>query len=227
MPIRESRADRGRQLADRIAATIGRELREARLSAGLSQSAVGRAASMSHTQVGRIENATFNGLRVDQLCRLASALGLDLSVRTFPSGDPIRDRAHLALLERLRVRVAPTWRWQTEVPLPIAGDRRAWDALMTIAGSTIAGSTIAGSTIGVEAETVIHDDQAMERRLALKRRDGHVDHVVLLVAETTRNRVALAAVGPGLRDAFPVEARAMLQALRDGRDPGGSGIVIL
>jgi hypothetical protein len=81
--------------------------------------------------------------------------------------------------------------------------------------------------IAVEAETVVDDVQALERRLALKRRDGAVDHVVLLVARTPRNRVAIEAAGPGLREAFPVDARTMLGALKDGRDPGGSGIVML
>ena len=35
--------------------TIGEELREARLSAGLSQRQVGASAGISHTEVGRIE----------------------------------------------------------------------------------------------------------------------------------------------------------------------------
>lgn len=80
--------------------------------------------------------------------------------------------------------------------------------------------------IGVEGETVLDDLQALERRLSLKRRDGDVDHVILLVADTTRNRRALASA-PAAFDDLPLDTREILAALRDARDPGGSGIVIL
>ncbi|HET9347069.1 MAG TPA: hypothetical protein VFO05_15355 [Candidatus Limnocylindrales bacterium] len=53
-----------------------------------------------------------------------------------------------------------------------------------------------GWRAGVEAETVVDDTQALDRKLALKKRDGLVDHVILLVADTPRNRRALAASGP-------------------------------
>jgi hypothetical protein len=80
--------------------------------------------------------------------------------------------------------------------------------------------------IGVEAETVLDDVQAVERRLALKARDGEVDRVILLVADTKRNRRAVVAAPAAFGD-LPLRTRAILAALRDGRDPGQSGIVIL
>jgi transcriptional regulator with XRE-family HTH domain len=217
MPTRESRSDRGRATGVRARTRVASELRDARRSAGLSQSAVGEAAGMSHGQVSRIERARLDHVTLDQLARLANAVGLDLVVRTYPAGDPVRDAAQLGLLGRLRERIATTWRWRTEVPLPIPGDRRAWDAVIADARTRI----------GVEAETVIDDAQSLQRRIALKRRDGEVDQVVLLVARTARNRRALLAAGPGMREAFPVQARSMLAALAQGSDPGGSGIVML
>jgi len=54
-----------------------------------------------------------------------------------------------------------------------------------------------------------------------------VDHVVLLLADTRRNREALAVAREALRGAFPRDSRAMLAALAAGRDPGASGIIIL
>jgi hypothetical protein len=50
--------------------------------------------------------------------------------------------------------------------------------------------------------------------------------VILLVADTPRNRRALAAAPAAFGD-LPLRTREILAALRDGRDPGGSGIVIL
>ena len=76
-----------------------------------------------------------------------AVVGLDLSIRAFPSGDPIRDRAQLALLQRLRARLHPGLRWSTEVPLPIPGDIRAWDA-------AIDGETWSAK---IDAETVLDD----------------------------------------------------------------------
>ena len=71
------------------------------------------------------------------------------------------------------------------MPLPNAGDRRAWDAVIGIARVRI----------GVEAETRARDEQELERRLSLKRRDGGVDHVILLLADTRSNRLFVRWVG--------------------------------
>ena len=148
---------------------------------------------------------------------MSAAVGLKPSLRLFPDGDPVRDIAHVQLLERLHARIHPQLRWRTEVPLPIAGDPRAWDA--TIAGL--------GFIVGVEAETRVRDAQAVGRRINLKQRDGELDHLILLVAGTRANRRALAAASGELTAAFPISQRDCLRALRDGRDPGGSSIIVL
>jgi hypothetical protein len=142
-------------------------------------------------------------------------VGLDVVIRTFPRGDPIRDAGHARLLERLRIRLHPGLSLRTEVPLPIVGDLRAWDAV--VGGQ--------GWQVPVEAETVIDDGQALQRKLALKLRDGGFDHLILLVADTPRNRAALEATP--LRETFPLHGRSILGALRGGRDPGANGVVIL
>ncbi|MDQ3554100.1 MAG: helix-turn-helix domain-containing protein [Chloroflexota bacterium] len=104
-----------------------------------------------------------------------------------------------------------------EVPLPNPGDRRAWDALLRGAGVRI----------GVEAETGPRDGQALQRRLSLKRRDGLVDHLVLVLSDTQRNRRFLREYGPSLRTDRPLGHRALATSLRQGLDPGGSGILVL
>lgn len=172
---------------------------------------------MSYGKVGRIERADFPSASLQDFARLFAVLGLDLSVRVFPGGDPLRDAAQVALLERLRQRLHPSLTWRTEVPLPIAGDRRAWDAVIRGRGWQLA----------VEAETRLRDAQATSRRISLKARDGEVDHVVLLLGDTTRNREALTIARESLRDAFPLDARSILSSLGRGQDPGSGGIVIL
>ncbi len=217
MGTRERTIDRAIANASKIRVAVGRELREARLTAGLSQREAGSAVLMSHSQVSRIERGALANVTVDQLSRLAAPVGLALSVRAFPASDPIRDVAHVRLLERLRGELHPSLAWRTEVPLPIPGDLRAWDGVITGADWKVA----------VEAETRVADAQALQRRLARKIRDGRMTHVILLVADTTRNRDAATAWGTGLAAMFPTSARVLLEALRNGTDPGGSGIVIL
>jgi len=194
---------------------LGDELRRARRGAGLSLDSVGRICRLSGSQVSRIEKGTVRQPSLEELICIADVVGLDLVIRTFPRGDPIRDAGHARLLERLRMRLHPGLSFRTEVPLPIVGDLRAWDAV--VGGQ--------GWQVPVEAETVIDDGQALQRKLALKLRDGGFDHLILLVADTPRNRAALEATPMGL--AFPAASRAILSALREGRNPGAGGVVIL
>jgi hypothetical protein len=58
-------------------------------------------------------------------------------------------------------------------------------------------------------------------------RDGGPGHLVLLVADTRRNRQAMAVIRPMLRDALPLDGGRILRALHRGIDPGGSGILLL
>jgi len=73
----------------------------------------------------------------------------------------------------------------------------------------------------------LSDLQALDRRIALKRRDGGLVTVVLLVADTRGNRRHLAEHREVLRPSFPLDARAVLSAVRLGLPPSASGIVVL
>jgi transcriptional regulator with XRE-family HTH domain len=220
MPTRERPADRGRRRTRDAVRRLGREHCEARTAAGLSLRTCAAASGSSYPQLCRFERGEIQRLNVPELGAWFAVLGLDLTVRAYPAGDPIRDRAQLALLERLRGRLPPSLRWHTEVPLPIEGDLRAWDA-------EIRGRGPRPWRARVEAETRIEDGQALERKLALKLRDDPGGHLILLVADTRTNRRALAALGPGLREMLPVNSRELLRALVAGREPAGSGIVLL
>lgn len=107
--------------------------------------------------------------------------------------------------------------WRTEVPLPIAGDRRAVDGQTQLGGERIA----------IEAETHLTDIQALERRLLLKQRDAGYRVMVLLVSDTAHNRRVLAAHRASLRAAFPLDTRAVLVALQRDAALAASGIAVL
>jgi hypothetical protein len=215
MTTRVGPVRRAIRIAAEDEARVRADLIRARQGSGLSREIVGRSCGLSRTIVDRIEGGA-RPTTLREYAALGAAVGLDVRMRAYPAGDPIRDAGQQRLIERLRIRLHPSLGWATEVTLPIEGDLRAWDAM------------IRGTDwrLPVEAETALDDIQATERRLALKRRDGGVDHVILLVADTPRNRLALAAA-PGAFAGLPLQTREVLVALRDGRHPGASGIVIL
>lgn len=215
MTNRDSPVRRAIRTANDDEARVRADLARARRGAGLSREAVGRAAGLSRSALERLETGA-RRLTVQELAAVGAALGLDVRLRAYPAGDPIRDAGQQRLLERLRTRLDPGLAWRTEVALPIDGDRRAWDAV--IRG--------VDWLTGVEAETVVDDIQALERRVSLKERDGGVDHVILLVADTRRNRRALAAAPHAFAD-FTRNARSVLRALETGHDPGCSAILFL
>jgi transcriptional regulator with XRE-family HTH domain len=167
--------------------------------------------------VSRIERGIATRVPYETLAMIAAVLGLDLSLRTFPAGDPVRDAAQLTLLAKLRGLLPAGRRWRTEVPLAIPGDLRAWDAVIEGRGWRVA----------VEAETRLRDVQALSRRLALKQRDDRQEVVILLVADTRHNRHVLRLAGPDLAPAFPTPGRAIREALSKGEAPRASGILLL
>jgi transcriptional regulator with XRE-family HTH domain len=217
VPAKERALERGTRRGRLAIADLGRELRDARIRHGLSQTQIGRSVGLSAAQVSRIERGLSPRVPVLHLARLLSTVGLELAARAFPAGTPLRDVAHARLLERLRAILPAAARWRTEVPLAIRGDQRAWDATIELNGAVI----------GVEAETRPTDLQALGRRLALKRRDGGSDLVVLLLANTRHNRQLLALGQQSLAADYPVDGRAALEAFRSGNAPEGSAVILL
>jgi hypothetical protein len=173
---------------------------------------------MSRGRFGRIERGEDRQVSIDELARIAAALGLDLSVRFYPVGDPLRDAGQRAVLDRFRRVCHPRLQIRTEVPFPNPRDLRAWDAVVSGFQPPV--------RCGVEVETRPTDEQALTRRLALKRRDGLAERLILVLPDTRHNR-AFVREAAGLRAAFPIVGSRAMKLLRVGLDPGGDAIVVL
>jgi transcriptional regulator with XRE-family HTH domain len=223
MSTRERPIDRGRSLAKADRERAGTDIRQSRLRLGRSIAVTARAAGMSRAQAGRVERAELTSVSLEQLARLGAAVGLDVRVRTYPGPDPIRDAGQTKVLGRLRDLLPPSVEMRMEVPLLEAGGQRAWDAVLT----NLVDPNGARASLQVEVETRLADWQAQLRRIALKTRDASVESVLVVVADTHRNRDAMRLVAPLIADDFPVSARTALQALRQGRHPGGSAIILI
>lgn len=129
---------------------------------------------------------------------------------------PVRDVGQVQLLARLRARLSDAWVWHLEVPIRADVAGRAWDAVATLGQMRVA----------FEAETRLYDIQAQLRRIMAKSAVDGIDRLILVVADTHLNRRVLREVRELLRSDFPLDTRAVLQALTAGRDPGANGIVL-
>jgi transcriptional regulator with XRE-family HTH domain len=194
---------------------IGREVRVARMTGGRTQQDVARSVRTSRARISRFERGQLPTVTFAQLGRITGAVGLRLYVRAYPAGRRLLDEPQLSLLAELRRRAHPAWRWETEVPMPIAGDLRAADARATIAGCSVV----------LELWTRLVDVQAQTRAALLKARDLHADRVVLVLRASRANRAALRQAGA--QPSFPLTTRPLLQALADAKDPGENGILLL
>ena len=101
--------------------------------------------------------------------------------------------------------------------MPLPGDRRAWDAVVGLEPDEVA----------IEAEARLRDIQALDRRCALKSRNSGIRCMVLLVADTLHNRKMLELHREDLRASFPLDTRQVMAAVRAGKTPEASGIVVL
>lgn len=207
------RAARGRASA----ATILTEVRNARIDRGLAGIDVARALGISPAQYSRIERGLVGPLSIERASMLLAVVGLELVVRVHPGGEPLRDAGHVALLDRLRSRLHPSLRFLTEVPFPSVSDFRARDAVITGPDWRH----------GVEAETRPTDRQALERRLALKLRDGDVGSLSLLLLNSRHNRDFVRANRDVLSERFPMAGDRALELLGAGVDPGRNAIILL
>lgn len=212
----ERARDRASRRARRFLVQVGEEIRRLRRRAGLSQAGLGTLVGISQSHVSRIEAGQVLPLSIMLAARLLATVGAELSVRAFAAAIPLHDAAQLRILDRLRAILHSSLRLKTEVTLGIPGDARAFDAVVIGPGILAAFEVVAR----------IEDVQALERALNLKRRDGGVSVLILVVGDTRHNR-AVIALAPGLREAFPTSARTVLADLRAGRQPTGSAILFL
>ena len=195
---------------------ISLEIRQARIDRGLSLATAGRAARLSTSEVSRIERGLVARVSIYDLARLHAVVGLELSMKSYPAGQPVRDAAQVALLDDFRRCLDRSIHWAIEVPCPSQATS-GLDALLR--GD--------GWRYGVEGETAPRDVQSVVRRLQLKVRDGRVDGVMLVLRHTVQSRRFVSEAGDSIRAAFPVDGVRALELLQAGVDPGGSALVVL
>jgi transcriptional regulator with XRE-family HTH domain len=218
MAAQDTPASLGAADARRVAAAIATELRDGRIGAGISQATAARAAGLSTSQWGRLERNELEAPDLVQVCRAARALGLRGHVKLYPAGEPVRDSAQLNLLTRFEAALGPPLRMRREVPIPIQGDMRAWDAMVD--GD--------GPPFFVEGESHVRDIQDVDRRITLKQRDDpRATTVVLVLTRSDHHRRLLETHREALRALLPLDGVTILRSIRSGKRPTASGLLLL
>ncbi len=175
---------------------------------------------LAQSSVWRIENA-LDDVGVVRLAEIASVLGLQLGVSLYPIGDAVRDEGQLALGKRLEDLLADVWRVTDETLLPGQGELRAWDKLLRLVPAR------PRHLVGVDIETRVRDVQAIVRRTRLRERDGNVDAILLVLADTAHNRRLRDALVSALGDSYVTPPRLIRGCLRAGRPLPGSAVMLL
>lgn len=192
-------------------------IRLGRITASLSQAELAKSVGMSRSKMSKIENGQYPSLTLLDASALLAVVGYRLAVNSFPVSSPYRDAAHKALLGRLLAVLHTSVRRRVEVSFPNRGDLWSWDAVLRVGLKRI----------GVEAETRVRDGQELLRRMASKRRDGGVDRLILLLADTRPNRAFVRDWKAELAGVFTVPGAVALKALREGVDPGGDAVILI
>lgn len=211
----------GRARSRFLATLFGRELRIARMNAGLTQSQLAGLAGVSQPEASKAERG-FLDVSLDARCRLAAACGHELGWRLYPVATVrLRDSGQLSLAQAITDAAHPTWRAQLEAPVAPA-DARAADLLLV--GED--------EILHVEIERALVDVQAQLRAGQLKRQalaESHRQTVRLIIAvpDTRTARARLAPFAELLARALPVTSARVWRTIRTGEALGGDGILFV
>lgn len=211
----------GRQRWRELRVRFGRELRTARITAGLTQAQLGIRAEVSQEAVSAAERATRQP-SWDVACRLAAGCGTELSIRLYPAeGVSLRDSGQLRLADAIGSAAHPAWHIRLEHPVG-DGSRRAHDIVMELADEIDA----------VEIERGFADLQGQLRAAQLKRdalaeRSERPVRLILAVPDAASVRRVVRDHAALFARALPTPSRRIWRAIRSGTPVGGDGILFV
>ncbi len=196
------------------------ELRRARLDRGVSQRALSAAAGIDHALLSRIE-AGDSTPTLATLTALATALGLEPSIKLFPARGPrIHDRVSAPITDALLSIAQPRWAPRLEVGVT-RPDRGVIDVVLTSRDDIVA-TEVLGQLRRVEQQLRWAGQKADSLPSATGWPWGAERPCIsrLLVLRSTADTRALARGLPELfRAAYPVPEPAAFQALTTERVP--------
>jgi transcriptional regulator with XRE-family HTH domain len=217
--FRERAVDTGRARSRFVRQRLADELRIARVASGMTQSQLASAAGLTQAFVSGVERAVRTP-SIDAACRLAAAVGHELSIRLFPaSGVPLRDSGQLEIANAIAASAHRSWHPHLELPVA-SNDRRAAD--LVLVGPD--------EVLHLEIERQIVDLQAQLRAAKLKRdalasRFVEPVRLVIVLPERRSSRDVVAKLGPLVERTMPARSAAVRRAILNGLPLGTDGIL--
>lgn len=214
----------------RVELRVGEQVRDLRLDAGVSVTALAEAVGVHRTHLARIEAGTAHpSLRV--LSAIGIALGAEVGVRYFSGVRPrLRDRFQAPMIETLLSELDNRWGVQTEVPVTTPR-RGVIDLVLDDNVSPTTVSTEAYSQIGRLEEQIRWSNEkalALTASRARPERSGPMRTVsrLLVLRSTVDTRQIATQFGVTLRAAYPARCEDVVAALTTPTAPWpGAGIV--
>lgn len=198
------------------------DLREARLDRGISLRALARATGIHHSVLSRFENEELDPT-FECLTRWAAALGLDPSLRLFPSTGPrIYDRWSAPMTNALLAVAHARWRRRLEVGVT-RPDRGVIDLVLTAAGTRdVVATEIQGQLRRVEQQLRWAGQKADSLPSAVgwpwEVREPRVGRLLVL-RSTSETRALIRGLPELFRAAYPAPEAAAWRALASQDEP--------
>jgi transcriptional regulator with XRE-family HTH domain len=209
--------ERGQWLAHKL----GREIRAARRSRGMSQRDVAALAKTSQPTISRLEHGSAE-TTIGTLAAAGAAIGLDLSLRLFPTDrSPLRDRGQARMIETILQRSSTLWHPATEVAVAAdPSDRRAIDLVLASALEVLA-IEVQREFADLQSETRQH----LAKRDVLQMHERRPVRYVLALPDTHRMHQLVRDHAVLMQTLFPMSSRKAWRAIRSGEPLGGDALL--
>jgi transcriptional regulator with XRE-family HTH domain len=201
---------------------VSKDLKQARLAAGVSQHDLATAARIAQSYVSKVE-AGAGMPRLEVLVAMATALGMEPSLKLFPATGPrIRDRVSAPITDALLAVAHQRWGRRLEVAVT-RPDRGVIDLVLTDARTgDIVATEVQGQLRRVEEQLRWAGQKADSLPSAVGWPWGvHRPRVsrLLVLRSTTETRALVRGLPDLFRSAYPVSEEAAWRALTSARDP--------
>ena len=195
---------------------VGRQIRDLRTEAGITQRALAAAVGIDQGHLSRIERGLIQA-GIDVLLTIGACLGADLGIRYFPgSGPRLGDRFQAPVVEALMRLLHPRWLRIPELAVPTA--RGFVDLALGLRGADLGIECEVHSELRVLDEILRRHAEKTSALADLGTVGGTISRL-LVVRSTQHNRNVVRLYEATLRSAYPGLVTEALAALRGGEQP--------
>jgi transcriptional regulator with XRE-family HTH domain len=202
---------------------IGEDVRRLRLDAGVTLRDVASATGLDASHIARIEKGLTHA-SLGSLTAIGVALGADLNARFYAgSGPRLHDRFQAPMIEALLRSLSRSWTARLEVPTP-ASTRGVADIILSARASRLLVIGEAQSELGrleQQLRWIAEKAKAFEEAERGRLRVGRL----LILRSTSTTRDLARRFDATLSTAYPARSANVFDALTEGSDWPGDGIV--